>query len=327
MKPKLEDVAKHAGVSPATVSRVLNNRGYISNKTRKRVNDSMKAIHYFPNEMARSLSTQKSNIIGLIFPTVSNPFFSELIFNLEMVCEELGYKVFLCNSLNHAQKEKKYLDMLLRNQVDGIIVGSHNRGIFDQVLTRLPIVTIDQYISGSAPIVSSDNYLGGKLATEHLIKKGCKKIIHIGGPASLKTPTHLRTSAYKDVMDTYGFTPIIYEANQTFNSKVYNELIIQILLENPDIDGIFASDDILAANIYYKALSLGIKVPDELKIVGYDGTETARNFLPKLTTIQQPIPEMAKRAVRLLDSRINNEDNFIEFNDPLDVILVEGDTT
>ncbi|WP_260632300.1 type 1 periplasmic-binding domain-containing protein [Bacillus bingmayongensis] len=152
--------------------------------------------------------------------------------------------------------------MLLQNQVDGIIVGSHDRRIFDQVLTRLPIVAIDQYISDSAPIVSSDNYLGGNLATEHLIKKDCKTIIHMDGPASLKTPIHLSTSVYKDVMEVCGFTPIIYETNQSLNSKVYHELITQIFLENPDIDGIFASDDILATNIYYKALSLIINVPD-----------------------------------------------------------------
>ncbi|MFD0769345.1 LacI family DNA-binding transcriptional regulator [Bacillus sp. CGMCC 1.60114] len=327
MKPTLEDVALHAGVSPTTVSRVLNNRGYISKETRKRVYESMKAINYFPNEMARSLLAKQSHIIGLIFPTVSNPFFGELIFNIEMICEELGYKVFLCNSLNHVDKEKKYLDMLLRNQVDGIIVGSHNRGIFDQVITSLPIVAVDQFISESAPIVSSNNYLGGKLATEHLIKKGCKKIIHISGPIRLDTPTHLRSAAYKDVMEANGFEPIIYETVQTFNHTETDELIKRVLQENPDVDGIFASDDIFAANLHNKALQIGINVPDELKIVGYDGTETVRKLFPQLTTIKQPISEMAEIAVKILVSKIKNEEILTNLNKPLDVSLVEGSTT
>ncbi|MGG2134712.1 LacI family DNA-binding transcriptional regulator [Bacillus sp. S2(2024)] len=327
MKPTLEDVALHAGVSPTTVSRVLNNRGYISKETRKRVYESMKAINYFPNEIARSLLAKQSHIIGLIFPTVSNPFFGELIFNIEMICEKLGYKVFLCNSLNHVDKEKKYLDMLLRNQVDGIIVGSHNRGIFDQVITSLPIVAVDQFISESAPIVSSNNYLGGKLATEHLIKKGCKKIIHIGGPIRLDTPTHLRSTAYKDVMEANGFEPIIYETFQAFNHTETDELIKRVLQENPDVDGIFASDDIFAANLYNKALQIGINVPDELKIVGYDGTETVRKLFPQLTTIKQPISEMAEIAVKILVSKIKNEEILTNLNKPLDVSLVEGSTT
>lgn len=326
-KPKLEDVAKHAGVSPTTVSRVLNNRGYISEETRKRVHNAMEKINYFPNEMARSLFTKQSNIIGLIFPTVSNPFFAELIYNIEIKCEELGYKVFLCNSLNNMDKEKKYLDMLQRNQVDGIIVGSHNRGIFEQVSTSLPIVAVDQYISNSAPIVSSDNYLGGKLATEHLIKRGCKKIIHISGPSRLDTPTHLRTSAYKDIMTAYGLKPIIYEINKTFNAKENHKVISQVFHENPDMDGIFASDDMIAANIYNKAVGIGKNVPEELKIVGFDGTEAVRNLLPQLTTIKQSIPEMAERAVIILNKKIKNEEISSHLCKPLNIILVEGAST
>ncbi len=327
MRPKLNDVAKYAGVSPTTVSRVLNNRGYISEKTRKKVYEAINAINYFPNEMARTLTTKQSNIIGLIFPTIINPFFSEVVFHIEMHCEKLGYKVFLCNSLNHADKEKKYLDMLISNQVDGIIVGSHNRGVFEKVVTNLPIVALDQFVSDQAPIISSDNYAGGKLATEHLIKKGCKKIVHISGPSNLNTPTHLRTTAYKDMMTNYGLDPIVYETHQTFNAKLNDDLIMQMFEEVPDVEGIFASDDVIATKCYYKALSLGKNVPDDIKIVGYDGTETARSFLPQLTTIKQPIAEMAERAVKLLDNKIKDENIWNDLNDILDIQFIEGSTT
>lgn len=327
MRPKLNDVAKYAGVSPTTVSRVLNDRGYISEKTRKKVYEAISAINYFPNEMARTLSTKQSNIIGLIFPTITNPFFAELVFHIEMQCEKLGYKVFLCNSLNHADKEKKYLDMLISNQVDGIIVGSHNRGVFEKVVTNLPIVALDQFISDSAPIISSDNYAGGKLATEHLIKKGCKKVIHISGPSNLNTPTHLRTVAYKEVMSKYGLEPIIYETHQTFNPRSNDDMIMRMFEEVPDVEGIFASDDVIAAKCYYKALSSGKNVPDDIKIVGYDGTETAEGFLPQLTTIKQPISKMAERAVKLLDNKIKGESICIDSNEILEIQFIEGSTT
>ncbi len=129
MKPKIEDVAKLAGVSPTTVSRVLNNRGYISEKTKTKVEAAMQELNYFPNDVARSLFNKRSHLIGLILPTTANPFFGELTFHIENYCAANGYKVLLCNSLNQVDKEERYLEMLLRNQVDGIIVGTHNRGL------------------------------------------------------------------------------------------------------------------------------------------------------------------------------------------------------
>lgn len=169
--------------------------------------------------------------------------------------------------------------------------------------------------------------MGGKLATEHLIKKGSKKIIHISGPSNLNTPTHLRTVAYEDMMNKYGLDPIIYETKQTFNPRSYDEMIRQIFEEVPDVEGIFASDDVMAAKCYYKAFSLGKSVPNDIKIVGYDGTETARSFLPNLTTIKQPISKMAERTVKLLDNKIKGENIWNDLNDTLEIQFIEGSTT
>jgi LacI family sucrose operon transcriptional repressor len=119
MKPKIQDVARLAGVSTTTVSRVLNNRGYISEETREKVNKAMKELNYFPNDVARSLFNKRTNLIGVILPTVSNPFFGELTFYIENICNSLGYKILLCNSLDNIDNEEKYLEMLMRNQVDG----------------------------------------------------------------------------------------------------------------------------------------------------------------------------------------------------------------
>ncbi|MGX7248728.1 LacI family DNA-binding transcriptional regulator, partial [Enterococcus raffinosus] len=129
MAIKLTDVAKKAGVSPTTVSRVINNYGSLSQKTIDKVHAAMKELNYQPNSLARSLQGKNTQLIGLIFPTVSNPFFGELVDKLEATLFEQGYKTILCNSANNKEKERAYLNMLSANRVDGIIAGAHNLGI------------------------------------------------------------------------------------------------------------------------------------------------------------------------------------------------------
>ncbi|MTT33319.1 LacI family DNA-binding transcriptional regulator [Terrilactibacillus sp. BCM23-1] len=325
MKPNIKDIARHAGVSPTTVSRVLNNRGYLSQKTKDKVHQAMKDLNYFPNELARSLFKQKTNLIGLIFPTTSNPFFGELIFHIENSFSSKGYKVLLCNSLNRVDKEMAYLDMLQRNQVDGIVVGAHNRHIRQYESMHLPVVAIDRNLSDSIPVVSSDNYLGGKIATEHLLNKGCQKIIHINGPHELETPANKRREAYEEVMMKEDRSPITYELRESLNKNYTKTVINQLFDEHPDVDGIFASDDLIAAAVISEAKKRGMNIPKELKIIGYDGTESVKTCLPELTTIQQPIQAIAQSAVNVLIQQMGGEKS-IE-NIVLPIQLIKGFTT
>lgn len=300
MQVKLEDVAKLAGVSPTTVSRVLNNRGYISEKTRKKVEDAIKELNYYPNDIARSLFKKRTNFIGLILPTINNPFFSELALYIENICSNYGFKVILCNSLGQLEKEKSYAEMLIRHQVDGMIVCSYNRGIEAYKNPKLPIVAIDHYLSPTIPVIGSDNYEGGRLAVQHLIDVGCKSIIHINGPFDLETPTQNRRKAYEDLVEK----PITYELNNLFNEEATAATIRQIFNDYPETDGIFASDDLIAATCLKVAQELHIDVPKQLKVVGYDGTQTVSSLLPQLTTIRQPIEDIAKTAVIKLNEII-----------------------
>lgn len=317
-KVKLDDVAEKAGVSKTTVSRVLNNRGYISVKTREKVHEAMELLNYQPNEIARSLFINKTFIIGLIFPSTSNPFYGQLIFHLENISESLGYKVLLCNSQGREDKERDYLRMLQRHQVDGIIAGAHNRGIEEYNNSRLPLVAIDRYLSESIPVVSSDNYDGGKKATELLLKKGCKHIIHINGSPELETPANLRRKAYEDVMEKNLLTPCTYVNEGNAIETIFDE--------NPHVDGIFASDDLIASDVMREAKKRNISIPDELKVVGYDGAEITRRLVPELSTIQQPVKEIAELAIKLLVSQINGE-NISKNEWNLPVKLIEGKTT
>lgn len=326
MKPKIEDVAKLAGVSPTTVSRVLNNRGYISNETREKVQNAMNELNYFPNDVARSLFNKRSNLIGLILPTTSNPFFGELTFHLENICASLGYKVLLCNSLNQIDKEAKYLEMLLRNQVDGIIVGTHNRGILDYHKQGLAVVAIDRYLSETIPVVSSDNYQGGKIATDLLISEGCKFIVLIDGVGELETPARLRRKAYVDVMEKHGRIPTIYEIPEVFDRKSQHEVIAKIFKECPKVDGVFATNDLFASSFINEALRQGKNVPGQVKVVGYDGTETVQTLMPDLTTIKQPIDLIAKTAIEILMKEMEGEFSDISLETQIPVKLLKGTT-
>ncbi|MBN8435393.1 LacI family DNA-binding transcriptional regulator [Priestia flexa] len=327
MKPKISDVAKRAGVSPTTVSRVLNNRGYISEETKTRVHQAMKDINYFPNDVARSLFNKRTNVIGLIFPTVANPFFGELTFYIENICTKLGYKVLLCNSLNRVDEEEKYVEMLMRNQVDGIIVGTHNRGIINYHKEHLAVVAIDRNLSETTPVVSSDNYEGGKLATELLLKKGCHHIVHLNGPAELETPARFRRKAYEDVMRQSGKEPITYEIPATFDRRSQQGIIEQLFDEQVNVDGIFASDDVIAASVLREAKRRGRDVPSDLKVVGYDGTEVTQTLLPELTTIKQPVEQIAQQSVELLLQAIEGKFGELPLETKLPVQLLEGSTT
>lgn len=158
MVAKLTDVAKLAGVSPTTVSRVINKKGYLSEKTIQKVQDAMRELGYKPNTVARSLQGKSAKLVGLIFPNISNVFYAELIDHLEHQLFKHGYKTIICNSEHDSEKEREYIEMLEANQVDGIISGSHNLGIEDYNRVTAPIIAFDRNLSPEIPVVSSDNY-------------------------------------------------------------------------------------------------------------------------------------------------------------------------
>ncbi|MFT4186882.1 MAG: LacI family DNA-binding transcriptional regulator [Micrococcaceae bacterium] len=319
MEPKLDDVARLANLSKTTVSRVLNNRGYLSQKTIDKVYEAMAQLNYQPNAIARQLSKKKTMIIGLIFPTVANPFFGELIDALERRLYQQGFKVLIGNSMNDPKKETSYLNQLLSKQVDGLIVGTHNQGIKEYEYKNLPIVSIDRNMNEDIPIVESDNYAGGAKATKLLLEKGAKNIIHINGPTDLETPAKRRKAAYEDVMRDSGIKPITITVDFNIPFEQKKEIFYKLFAEYPEVDGIFAANDVDAAMVMQIAQELGRKIPDELKVIGYDGTEMMRNILPNLTTIIQPIDKIADIAIEVLNLRIKGEKTESEYIIPIEI--------
>ena len=324
--PTIKDVAEKAGVTVTTVSRVLNNRGYISEATRKKVYKVMEELNYQPNELARSLYRGKSNLIGLIIPTVSHPFFGELSAYIEGYAHSKGYKILLCNSQLEREKEKEYIEMLKRHQVDGIIMASHTIEVDDYSRVNLPIVTFDRRIKEKIPYVSSDNYQGGKLATNLLIDKGCKEIAHICGNLSLDLLANKRNEAFVFTAKERG---IKYYTVQTeinvFETKQYERLILDLFNEHPNLDGIFAGSDLMAASAIKICYQLKKEIPDEVRIIGYDDINIASLVTPQITTIKQPIEKMSKLAMEILIKQMNKEKVNVE--NILPVTLQERETT
>jgi LacI family sucrose operon transcriptional repressor len=296
-KIKLEDVAKFAGVSPTTVSRVLNNRGSISQKTRDKVNEAIEELGYFPNEIARSLHGNKTKLIGILFPNISNPFYGEMVNELERILAEKDYKVLICNTNNNADKETRYLKMLLANQVDGIIVGSRNLPSEIYQKANLPIVSIDRFVSEKVPIVRSDNYAGACLATKYLIDKKCKKIaLFTGSQKEEILRGDARIKGYQDTIKEFGYQSYIFEVSFDEKEEVQKIKVSEYLEQNPDIDGVFATGDTLAGIIS----TIVNQEKKEIEIVGYDGTNTFLNFCGNISTIKQPIEEMAQIAINVM---------------------------
>ncbi|HEL0016385.1 LacI family DNA-binding transcriptional regulator [Streptococcus equi] len=303
MVAKLTDVAALAGVSPTTVSRVINKKGYLSQKTIDKVNKAMRELGYKPNNLARSLQGKSPQLIGLIFPNISNIFYAELIEHLEIELFKQGYKAIICNSENNPIKERDYLEMLAANQVDGIISSSHNLGIDDYERVEAPIVAFDRNLAPNIPIISSDNFEGGKLAAKTLQKHGCQKMIMITGNDHSDSPTGLRQLGFNYQLKKSA--DIIKLPNDL--SSIRREMEIKSILATRRPDGIFASDDLTAILIMKVAGQLGIAIPDDLKLIGYDGTAFIEHYFPQLTTIKQPIKEIASLTVEILLKKIRQE--------------------
>lgn len=320
------DVAKLAGVTPTTVSRVINNRGYISEKTKKRVHEAMDELGYQPNEIARSLTKQKSNTIGVIVPHISHPYFAKLISNLENEAAKKDYKIILCNSKEKAEKEKQYLDMCKSNRVAGIIICSGNVESNKINTGGIPVVLLEKNFEEGKLGIQCDNYQGGKLATEHLIECGCKKILHLSGVIDEEMPADNREKAFIDVCSKNEIEYFIKKYDiDTYNQMNYYDYIKAALNEIEGVDGIFASSDLIAAQVIQVCNEIKIRIPEDIKLVGFDDVDISQLTTPRITTVHQPIKEMARLSIELIDAKYNN----IEVNEKtiLPIKLIIRDST
>lgn len=301
----LKEVSEEAGLSISTVSRILNNRGYISDQARASVERAMKKLNYQPNEVARSLSKQTSTMVALIVPHIRHPFFAVLISEIEEAVRKKGYQILLFNTKTEEDTLEKYLQICQQNRVSGVILCSAR--VKEDVLQRLnaPIITVERYSEMSACSVTCDNYNGGRMAAQHLYRCGCRNVLMFSGSSEMRMPADLRKNGFADACTDYG---IACRETKIPEDAMNNGSYGQYLKEAADgwvsgqmkYDGIFISGDVMAAEYIQYAESIGIRIPEDVQVVGFDDTYVAELTTPGITTIHQPIREMAQNAAEML---------------------------
>lgn len=310
----------------ATVSRMINKTGYVSEESGKRIEAAIRELNFVPNERARNLSRKKSGIIGVIIPDFQTPFYASLLRQVEIELYAYGYKTMVCNTVKTSDREKEYIDMLDRNMVDGIITCALS--VEDSVYQMVdkPIVSMDHDLGERIPLIHSDHQKGGRLAAEHLAGQGCRKVIQIGGRFPVNTPSNDRYLEFERVMTEKNISVQKLEMEWNHIDYAYYVHFLQDCRDVlKDADGIFASD-MGAIAVYHFVTEMGIHVPEDLKIAAYDGTDFTRMMTPVITAVCQNIPLLAAKCVDTMMKLIDKRED-VDFHQVTDVYLQKGGTT
>jgi LacI family fructose operon transcriptional repressor len=313
--PSIKDVATEAGVSTATVSRVLSNKPYITDGVRERVMVAVKKLGYRPNQVARSLRSQQSTTIGLIVSDVCNPFFTDVSRTVEDCAYEQGYSVFLCNSDGDEKKELTYLQEMSDKNVAGVILSPTKKTCdnFKRLNMTLPMVTYDRTVQNSlVDSITIDNVDAAYRLTKHLIASGYKRIAGIF------------CGEFTGIERREGFEKAIKESNLEpppviiTESKISTgyDATMKLLNLTPRPDAIFATDNLVLEGSMQAIIELGLKIPTEVGLVGFDDLSWMTLVQPPLTVVRQPTEEIGRIAVDLIMRRIEDPNR-----PPLQVIL------
>lgn len=295
----ISDIARMAGVSSATVSRVINGTAKVSEEKTRRVEEAIRKTGFNPNEIARSLYKKSSRLIGYIVPSILNIFLSEVGRAIEDEAFRNGYKMILCNSDENPEKEAAYIKMLMGMNADGIIITANNENLDEEIRhCPIPVVVMDKNAGTHCTAsVQSDNYTGGRIATEHLIECGCKKIVLMRGPQQYCSSKQ-RYLGYVDACRQHQIEPRFVNSRYSYDEGV--ESARELFRRYPDADGVLASTDLVAFALYKVIYEQKRRVPDDVMIVGYDDVGLSRLMIPTLTTVAQPIEEIGRLCVQLI---------------------------
>ncbi|MEZ7173733.1 LacI family DNA-binding transcriptional regulator [Sporosarcina sp. OR05] len=309
MRPTIYDVAKEAGVSIATVSKIINHKGGISERTKNNVLRVMKELNYHPNIMATALTGKNTNSIGLVLPDLANPFFSELARKIEDRGHELGYSIMICSTDYKKEKELKYIQLLKSKSVDAIILASgfEDEEVISRLLKeKLPVsIVAKNFPSISINTVAIDDFQGGYIATTHLLELGHTKIAIIA--RDVYSNRERMRGYYQALMD-YG---VDYKFEFRFatesNVETGTRMAREILDSETGATAFVACNDLLAIGAIQAGREKGFNIPNDLSVVGFDNTIIAEVYDPPLTTVSQPIGDMGKEIMDLTVAEIAGE--------------------
>jgi len=322
MAATIKDVAKKAGVGTGTVSRVLNGGDQVDATTQKIVQNAIDELNYVPNVMGKRLRTNRTKVIALMVPIIAHPFFSRLAGFIEDEADRFGYSVLLVNSQQRVGKENEIINRIRRKEVDGAIFVTHFTHS-EEELKDLAIVSIDRHLGKEIPFVASDNYEATRKAIEYLIDRGCRRIGYIGTKPFVDSEVLLREKAYRDCMDAHGMEKFI--TNEVVLHGEEEKVVEDFIARHEEVDGIFASGYSLSLTAYNYLTKKGIRIPEEIQLVSYDGDFRDFEAGPRLTCVEQPIEVMGRNAVCLLMDKIEKRNVRIANIVASEFIL--GDTT
>lgn len=305
MRPTISDVAKQSGVSTATVSRIINGQSGYTAKTRQKVLEIIQEMGYKPNAIARGLVNKRTNTIGVLLPSLSSRLSSALLKGIENSAHQLDYSVIICDTESDGKRTIEYLDVLSEKQIDGIIITSEwLKDVYEETIAKMKIPVVLVLTTSShlqIPYIKVDDYQASYQATEYLIGKGHKEIGMISGSKTDKLAGLPRIEGYKQALTDNSLT--ISENRITYGDFAYRSgmrCMEELLKKAPEITAVFAASDEMAVGALSCAYKKGVKVPDDLSIIGYDDTQDAEMAIPPLTTVHQPIYDMGKMAVEML---------------------------
>jgi LacI family transcriptional regulator len=308
----ITDVARRAGVSISTVSRVLNNSDYpIRPETRQKVLEAIEELRFRPNDVARSLLLKQTHTIGLIVPDISNPYYPELSLGVEATASEHGYAVIFCNTSRRPEKVEYYLDVLLQKRADGIIIaggGTDLTQISQGTLRSDTKIALVGKHHLPFPSVQVDNFGAAREITSHLLHLGHRHIAFISGPPNL-TSVQDRLAGYKASLEERGISEdnrLICEGD--FGAESGYSATLSLLRGEPTPTAIFAANDRMAISAMAAAADVGLRVPNDLTVVGFDDIITASLVRPSLTTVALPAYEIGASAMRLMLRLLEGEE-------------------
>ncbi len=306
----IQDVALLAKVSTATVSRVMRQPETVKDATKERVLEAIKLLDYKPNILARHLRRMETRTIIVVVPDITNPFFSEVLLGIESIAQEKGYQLLLGNTQKDANREYQYLDLLKQKKADGIILltARMKKQIIEELAEQFPVVLACEYIEGSnIPTVSIDNIISAKKMTEHLLRLGHQRIGYLSGSMDIILSRD-RLRGFKQCMSEHGLRTesiLIQEGDFTYSTG-YNLMLKLLALEDPPT-AVFAGNDEMAIGAIKAIKKLGLNVPKDITVVGFDGIQLGTIVQPRLTTIVQPMFEMGVQAMQLLLKQLEGE--------------------
>ena len=307
----MKDVARLAGVSTSTVSHVINKDRFVSEAITLKVDEAIKSLNYAPSALARSLKLNQTHTIGMLITASTNPFYSELVRGVERSCFERGYSLVLCNTEGDEQRMNRNLETLMQKRVDGLLLlCTETHQPSQEIMQRypsIPTVMMDWApFDGDSDLIQDNSLLGGDMATQYLIDKGYRRIACIAGPLD-KTPSRLRLEGYQLAMARAGIAVedgFIITSDFEFSGGLK---AMQALLALPALpQAVFVGNDAMAVGVYQALYQAGLRVPQDIAVVGYDDIELARYMTPPLTTVHQPKDELGELAIDVLIHRMAN---------------------